>query len=146
MRNLGSTTFLHAQEGWRVYTSAACSLRNVHPHGWRWASLRGWSPGEVKNNVIPQRIMILLVLSAEEIACILPLSLSNILWLLLLPLDPPMAAFLLFLRIVSILILSSCALVSVLVPWYCVLMYIRGIQKKWYKCETICKAEIATQM
>ena len=70
----------------------------------------------MKNNVIPQRIMILLVLSAEEIACILPLSLSNILWLLLLPLDPPMAAFLLFLRIVSILILSSCALVSVLVP------------------------------
>ena len=65
---------------------------------------------------IPQRIMILLVLSAEEIACILPLSLSNILWLLLLPLDPPMAGFLLLLRIVSILILSSCALVSVLVP------------------------------
>ena len=60
--------------------------------------------------------MVLLVLSAEEIEYILPLSLSNIHWLLLLPLDPPMAGFLLLLRIVSILILSSCALVSVLVP------------------------------
>ena len=59
--------------------------------------------------------MILLVLSAEEIAYTLPLSLSNILWLLL-PLDPPTAGFLLLLRIVLILILSSCASMSVLVP------------------------------
>ena len=59
--------------------------------------------------------MILLVLSAEEIAYTLPLSLSNILWLFL-PLDPPMAGFLLLLRIVLILILSSCASMSVLVP------------------------------
>ena len=57
--------------------------------------------------------MIRLVFSEGAILYIFLLGLNNILWLLLMPLDPPVADFLL-LKIILVLILYSYALVSVL--------------------------------
>lgn len=66
--------------------------------------------------------MILLVFSEGAILYIFLLGLNNILWLLLMPLDPPVADFLL-LKIILVLILYSHALVSVL----CSLITIREV-------------------